>query len=108
MARQRVQKKAAWGLPSSVRPVVCVPAQASSGQAAGEDVMWREGPVTWHTAPAWSQMGPLGALPELQSIPKVAWSGGVRETPPGEGGQEALSLCRPGPSSSLVRRQGLV
>lgn len=55
-----------------------------------------------------SQMGPLGALPELQSMPKVAWSGGVRETPPGEGGQEALSLCRPGPSSSLVRRQGLV
>lgn len=55
MARQRVQKKAAWGLPSSVRPVVCVPAQASSGQAAGEDVMWREGPVAWHTAPALSQ-----------------------------------------------------
>lgn len=42
-------------------------------------------------------MGPLGALPEPRSMPKVAWSGGARDTPQVREGR------RPCPSAGLGR-----
>lgn len=78
----------------------------------------REGPATWHTAPALTQKH-FRWLEGCRWVPWVLclshracqrWPGQeARGTPPpGEGGQEALSLCRPGLSGSQVRRQGLV